>query len=469
MKEFGNISRVYFIGIGGIGMSALARFFLSKGSVVSGYDKTQTENTLQLQKEGALIHFEDNVELIDKRAELVVYTPAIPAGHKEFAWYQDHLYDLKKRSEVLAAITYGGYNICIAGTHGKTTMSVMTAHILRFTGYGCNAFLGGVSVNYGTNFWKGNDNVNVVEADEYDRSFLRLRPDIALISAMDPDHLDIYGNEENMKAAFYQFAGLVEEDGGLLITRFGLNLDGATPNRHIRYSLQNESADVYAKNIVMKDGGYEFDIGGSLFQIEKVQLNMGGMHNVENAVASACIAQYLDIDPEQIKNAITNFKGVKRRFEYVINVEDARLIAHNVVYIDDYAHHPEELKALLNGARSLFNNRWITVIFQPHLYSRTRDFYKEFADVLSIANTIVLMPVYPARENPIEGIESEIIAHEIKNKKVLVMNRDQVEAWLKNDYKKSLPHSLDGDVLITAGAGSIDQVVQPIKQILLNA
>ncbi len=270
------------------------------------------------------------------------------------------------------------------------------------------------------------------------------------------------------EAAFYQFAGLVEEEDGLLIARFGLKIDGATPNKHIRYSLQNGSADVYAKNIVLKEGGYEFDISGNLFEISGIRLNMGGMHNVENTIASACIANHLGIDAEKIKEAIKDFKGVRRRFEYVISVEEARSTPDNVVYIDDYAHHPEELKALLNGARSLFNNRWITVIFQPHLYTRTRDLYKDFAKVLAIANTIILMPVYPAREKPIEGVESSMIANAIDNRKVMVMDGSAILEWLKNEYKKGLPHSLDGDVLITAGAGSIDQLAGGIKQILLN-
>lgn len=468
MKEYDNISRVYFIGIGGIGMSALARYFLQAGAKVSGYDRTASSNTKKLEEEGAVIHFEDNIALLDKEAGLVVYTPAVPSDHKELNWYRDHNFPLKKRSEVLASVTYGGYNICIAGTHGKTTMSVMTAHLLRQTGYGCNAFLGGISVNYETNFWSSSNDVNVIEADEYDRSFLKLRPDVALISAMSPDHLDIYQNVENMRAAFYQFAGLVNEDKGLLITRFGLKMDEHVPVNHIRYSLQNSSADVYARNILMKEGEYLFDIQSSSWVMENVHLKMGGMHNIENMVAAVSIADYLGIDHELIKNAVKDFKGVHRRFEYVIDREQALAGPDNVIYIDDYAHHPEELQALLQGARSLFNNRWITVIFQPHLYTRTRDLYKDFAKALSVANTVILMPIYPAREQPIEGITSEIIKNEIKGSRVMIKDADEVLGWLATDYKQSLHKSMDGHVLITAGAGNIDRLVDPIKKILLT-
>lgn len=463
-----DISRVYFIGIGGIGMSALARYFLSKGAMVSGYDKTPSDNISKLVQEGAVVHFEEDLNLIDKDAGLVIYTPAIPGDHKELQWYRSQNFNLKKRSEVLADITSGGFNICIAGTHGKTTMSVLTAHILRYSGYGCNAFLGGISVNYETNFWMSNNEVNVVEADEYDRSFLRLKPDIALISAMDPDHLDIYGNVENMRAAFYQFAGLVEEEKGLLITKFGLSVEGAMPHQHLTYSLQNESADVFAQNILIKDGGYEFDIQCPASRLENFRINMGGMYNVENAVAAITIARHLGVDENKIREAVREFRGVHRRFEYKIDVQQARKLKYNVVYIDDYAHHPEELKALLRGARSLFNDRWITIIFQPHLYTRTRDLYKDFAEALSIANTVILMPIYPARELPIRGVTSEMIAREITSEKVEIMEARELERWLKEDYLKSHLHGMNGDVLITAGAGNIDRLVRPFQQILLN-
>jgi UDP-N-acetylmuramate--alanine ligase len=298
MKDLKNISRVYFIGIGGIGMSAIARYFLSKNVVVSGYDKTSTPLSRQLESEGMHIHYEDKVDLIDKNADLVVYTPAIPKDHKEFNYYKDHNYDLAKRSDVLQQITKSSFNICIAGTHGKTTISTMVAYILRHSGFGCNAFLGGVSVNYHTNFWSSDNNVSVVEADEYDRSFLKLSPDIALITAMDADHLDIYGTKENMEDAFVQFANKLKP-GGLLLTRYGLPERDFSASKHIRYSLQNDAADVYAENIVMRNGGYEFDVIAKDWELRNVKLHMGGMHNVENAIAAIYIAAYLEINPSE--------------------------------------------------------------------------------------------------------------------------------------------------------------------------
>lgn len=468
MNRNSDISSVYLIGIGGIGMSALARYFLARGVRVSGYDRAATDNTAMLEEEGASIQFSDDLSRIDKNAGLVIYTPAISEKNLILTWYKQNGFDVKKRSEVLGEITYGCFNICIAGTHGKTTMSVMTAHILRHTGYGCNAFLGGISANYGTNYWHNDNNVNVIEADEYDRSFLKLRPDIALISAMDSDHLDVYGDLDKMSAAFFQFAGLIKDEGGLLITRFGVDLEGSVSNQHLTYSLQNPTANCYASDIVMSKGGYRFDFNGPEGTIPGLKLQMGGMHNVENMVASIAIAKHLEIDDEKISAAVAEFKGVHRRFEYVIGPADSGLLTKDVVLIDDYAHHPEELRALLRGARSLFNNRWITVIFQPHLYSRTRDFYKEFASALSIANTVVLTPIYPAREEPIEGVTSKLIADDIQGGEVSIMNKEQLVSWLKDDFIKALPRSLAGDVLIVAGAGDIDKEVISIAETLKN-
>lgn len=459
-----NISKVYFIGIGGIGMSALARYFLSRGAAVSGYDKTPTPITKQLENEGANIHFTDDTSLIDKQADLVIYTPAIPFGHSELNWFREKNYPVKKRSDVLSSITSDGFNICIAGTHGKTTMSVMTAFLLRETGYGCNAFLGGVSVNYDTNYWSGNNNVNVVEADEYDRSFLKLSPDIALVSAMDADHLDVYGDVEKMRQAFYEFAGKTKPNG-LLITKYGLTFPDNSC-KHIRYSVQNSSADVHGQNIKLAEGGYTFDVIGEGWSVSGLQLHMGGMHNVENAVASVAIAHYLNIDHQKIAGALKEFKGIKRRFEYVVNLKEARNFKHNVVYIDDYAHHPEELKSLLQGARSLFNNRWITVIFQPHLYSRTKDFAEAFATTLSIANRVILLPIYPARELPVEGVTSKMIADKMDSEKVSIMKKEACLKWLSTEYLNNTGKSGEGDVLITAGAGNIDQMIKPIKEII---
>lgn len=468
MKNFNTISQVYFVGIGGIGMSALARYFLSKKMYVSGYDKTSTALTRQMESEGISIHYEDNVEMLDKNADLVVYTPAIPKDHKEFNFYKDNNYELEKRSDVLQQITQSSFNICIAGTHGKTTISTMVAHILRHSGFGCNAFLGGISVNYNTNFWSSTNNVDVVEADEYDRSFLKLSPDIALITAMDADHLDIYGTKENMENAFVEFANQLKP-GGLLLTRYGLPEKGFPSNKHIRYSLQNDMADVYASNVTMRDGGYEFDVTAKDWELSKVKLHMGGMHNVENAIAAIYIAVYLKIDPLRITNAIGTFKGVKRRFEYIISPMEAVSHKYNVVYIDDYAHHPAELDALIRGAKSLFSFKKCTVIFQPHLFSRTRDFAKEFAQSLDMADRILLLPIYPARELPVEGVTSDLILKEMENINATVISKDGLLKYIGGDYLKSVEESSFGELLITAGAGDIDQLVQPIKKILLNS
>ncbi len=468
MKDLKNISRVYFLGIGGIGMSAIARYFLSKNIIVSGYDKTSTTLTQQMENEGIQIHYEDNVDLLDKNADIVVYTPAIPTDQKEFNYYKDNDYDLAKRSDVLQEITRSTFNICIAGTHGKTTISTMVAHILRHTGYGCNAFLGGISVNYHTNFWRSENNVTVVEADEYDRSFLKLSPDVAVISAMDADHLDIYGTKENMENAFVEFADKVKP-GGILFTKYGLPEKHFSASNHKRYSLQNDMADVYAANITMRDGGYVFDVKSKKWELNDVKLNMGGMHNVENAVVATAVAAYLEINPLKIKNAVGTFKGVKRRFEYIIPVNEAAKLKNNVVYIDDYAHHPEELAALIKSAKSLFSFKKCTIIFQPHLFSRTKDLAKEFAQSLDLADRILLLPVYPARELPMEGVSSQLILDKMENENATVVSKDELLKYLEGDYLKLVNESSFGEVLITAGAGDIDKLVQPIKKILLNS
>ncbi|MEO9020933.1 MAG: UDP-N-acetylmuramate--L-alanine ligase [Ginsengibacter sp.] len=467
MKDYTTISRVYFIGIGGIGMSALARYFISKRVVVSGYDKTSTVLTRKMESEGISIHYEDNVAMIDKEAELVVYTPAIPKGHKEFGYYKEHNYEIAKRSDVLQQITKSSFNICIAGTHGKTTISTMTAHILRHSGFGCNAFLGGISVNYDTNFWSSDNNVSVVEADEYDRSFLKLSPDVALISAMDADHLDIYGTKEKMEEAFVAFGNELKP-GGLLLTKYGLPQKKFTAGNHLFYSLQNDMADIYASHITMRDGGYEFDVIAKDWEITRIKLNMGGMHNVENAVAAIAIAVHLGIKPIKIINAIGTFKGVKRRFEYIISPFEAVNNKYNVVFIDDYAHHPAELDALIRGAKSLFSFKKCTVIFQPHLYSRTRDFAKEFAQSLDMADEVLLLPIYPARELPIEGVTSDLILKQMENKNASVVSKEGLLEYIGGNYLQTVLKSSFGQLLITAGAGDIDKLVQPIKEILLN-
>jgi UDP-N-acetylmuramate--alanine ligase len=456
-NQIDEIEAVYFIGIGGIGMSAVARFFQSRGVKVSGYDKTPTALTKELEASGISIHYEDNVDLIPKEAQLVVYTPAVPKDHKELLYYQQHGYKVVKRSDVLQMITESSFNICIAGTHGKTTITTMVAHLLRDSGYGCNAFLGGISVNYGTNFWSSERNVCVIEADEYDRSFLKLSPDIAIITSLDADHLDIYGTAESVEQGFIDFSKKVKE-GGLLISKFGLKRGKELKaDKHITYSLQNESADVYASNIKMMNGSYEFDVVMKDNKLDNVKLNMGGMHNVENVVAAIAVASSLEIENQKIKAAVASFKGVKRRFEYIIKNE-------RIVFIDDYAHHPEELRALITGAKSLFSQKKCTVIFQPHLYTRTRDQADGFAEVLDLADEVILLPIYPARELPIEGVTSEMILGKMKMDNKRVMTKEELMNWIKNDFVKNVNTEF-GEVLITSGAGDINTLVEPIKKI----
>ncbi len=445
---------IYFLGIGGIGMSALARYFNSRGVKVSGYDKTETVLTRQLITEGIDIHYEDNVNLLDRNAAFVVYTPAVPADHLEYNFLLNNRYSLLKRSEVLGMITKSSFNICVAGTHGKTTTSSMIAHILRHSEFGCNAFLGGIASNYNTNFWSSSNNVCVAEADEYDRSFLRLSPDVAVITAIDPDHLDIYGTEEKFREAFAEFSSKVKV-GGLLISKYGLdkNVVFKTDNK-TNYSVDNVNAGNYATNISMKDGSYLFDVCIKGELIESVTLNMGGMHNIENVVAAITVAKHVGLDNNKIKAAVSSFKGVKRRFEYVIKKDE-------IVMIDDYAHHPQELNALISGAKKMFPEKKCTVVFQPHLYSRTRDFAAGFSEALSVADELYLLPIYPARELPIEGVSSNTIADQMTLKNVIVCSKEELlDKVLKQKESNQI------EMLITAGAGDIDTLVDPLKNIL---
>lgn len=442
-------------------MSALARYFKSRGCVVNGYDKTETPLTKQLVAEGIAVHYEDRAERVPKDVQMVVYTPAVPKDIKELQYYQQNGFAVLKRSEVLGIISNSSFNICIGGTHGKTTITTMTAHLLRDSGYGCNAFLGGISVNYQTNFWSNERNVCVIEADEYDRSFLRLSPDIAVISSMDPDHLDIYGTEQALQDAFVEFGTKVKK-GGLLLSKFGLkrNKDLKADN-HLTYSLQNESADVYASNIQMKNGGYEFDVMMKDSMVTGVVLHMGGMHNVENAVAAITIAHRLGIDHEKIKSAVAAFRGIKRRFEYIIPPSEK----NGIIFIDDYAHHPEELRALISGAKALFSGKKCTVIFQPHLFSRTKDLADGFAASLDLADSIILLPIYPARELPVEGVNSEMILDRMENSNKRVLDKPALLKCIREEFVPGLNREFP-EVLITAGAGDIDTMLQPIKEIL---
>ncbi|MDZ4795657.1 MAG: UDP-N-acetylmuramate--L-alanine ligase [Bacteroidota bacterium] len=454
-KGIEKLGEVYFIGIGGIGMSAIARFFHAGGVKVSGYDKTPTVLTKELEASGIVVYYDEDVERAPKNPGLVVYTPAVPAEHKELVYYRQQGYKVVKRSDVLQIISESSFNICIAGTHGKTTITTMVAHLLRDSGFGCNAFLGGIAVNYGTNFWSSENNVCVIEADEYDRSFLKLSPDIAIITAMDADHLDIYGTPEAMEQAFIDFSTRVKP-GGLLIRQFVLKRGKElVSDQHLTYSLQNESAHIYADNIRMMNGSYAFDVKMNDIKLENVKLNMGGMHNVENAIAAIAVASSLGIEQEKIKAAVENFRGVKRRFEYIIKNE-------RLIFVDDYAHHPEELKALINGAKSLFRQKKCTVIFQPHLYSRTRDLVDGFAEVLDLADQVILLPIYPARELPIEGVSSEMILNRMKKENKSVMTKEQVLDWVKKEFEPTVNREF-GEILITAGAGDIDMLVEPIK------
>jgi UDP-N-acetylmuramate--alanine ligase len=465
MIQLNDIKKIYFIGIGGIGMSALARYFKSKGSEVSGYDKTPTPLTAQLTAEGISIHYEDNPGIIPTDVQLVVYTPAVPKDHKELLYYQQNGFTVLKRSDVLGIISSSSFNICIGGTHGKTTITTMVAHLLRHTGYGCNAFLGGIAANYNTNFWSNERNVCVIEADEYDRSFLKLSPDIAVISAMDADHLDIYGTEEAVQDAFIAFGAKVKP-GGLLLSKFGLKRGGELKaTKRLTYSLQNDSAAIYAGNIRMSNGSYEFDVLMKDTIISNVVLHMGGMHNVENAVVAIAIAHYLGIEQNKIKEAVAAFKGVRRRFEYVIPPSSLGSAGPGLVFVDDYAHHPEELKALISGAKSLFSGKRCTVIFQPHLFSRTKDLATEFAASLDLADKVILLPIYPARELPVAGVSSEMILERMQLENKFVMSKEALLQYIKDKYVPALNHEF-GEVLITAGAGDIDTLVQPIKELI---
>jgi UDP-N-acetylmuramate--alanine ligase len=460
------VKTVYFIGIGGIGMSAIARYFLAKGMSVSGYDKTKTALTTALEAEGIAIHYSEDLKAAPKDADLVVYTPAVPKDHAELIYYQNNGYKVVKRSDVLQAISADSFNICVAGTHGKTTISTMIAHILRHTGYGCNAFLGGIAANYNTNFWSSENDVCVIEADEYDRSFLKLNPNIAVITAMDADHLDIYGDETSMQDAFVAFGNKLKKEG-VLFCKFGLKrIKEVKAGRKQTYSLQNDAADVFAANIQIKEGGYEFDVRLSNTVFSNVELRVGGMHNVENAIVAIAVANELEIEGEKIKEAVAAFKGVKRRFEYIIPpVKQQEGGYVQPVLIDDYAHHPEELRPLLKSVRSLFPQRVLTVVFQPHLFSRTKDFADGFGEVLSIADNVVLLPIYPARELPMEGVTSELILNKINSENKHKLTKEEMLKWMKE-------HELNkefGEVIVMAGAGDIDALVQPVKQIIEQA
>lgn len=449
--ELLNIKSVYFVGIGGIGMSALARYFAKRGCTVSGYDKTPTSLTSQLVEEGILISFTDDVDTIPAAfmqhaaSTLIVYTPAIPKDSALLNYFISNGFALKKRSEVLGIISEGMYCIAVAGTHGKTTTSAMIAHLLTATGFGCTAFLGGIATNYGSNVLYGKNNVVVVEADEFDRSFLTLHPDVSVITSMDADHLDIYGDASHLQESFHLFADQLKSDGRLFV-RNGLPIGGIT------YSA-NEASAIAAQNIRVVNGCFVFDFTDGYTTIKDLTLAMAGLHNVENATAAIGVALSLGIHPKSIKKAVESFKGVKRRFETIAKTA-------NQVYIDDYAHHPEELKACFNAIRTLYPGQKLTVVFQPHLFSRTRDFASDFASVLSTVDELVLLPIYPARELPIAGIDAAFLLAQITcaNKQIIA----------KSDVVNYLTQQKPA-VLVTVGAGDIDTLVAPLKEMINNA
>jgi UDP-N-acetylmuramate--alanine ligase len=404
--QLDKIHTVYFVGIGGIGMSALARYFNAKGKAVSGYDRKPTPLTKALQAEGIAVHFEDDIQQIpasvidmsQKEGVLAVYTPAIPHEHKELNHLIELGHPLHKRSEVLGMITRETYTIAVAGTHGKTTTSTIIAHVLKESGVESNAFLGGIASNYNTNALISEEsNSTVVEADEYDRSFLTLYPNIAVVTSMDADHLDIYGDKSHLDESFAMFLSQVKP-GGMIIAKFGLEVLEYEDVTCITYSLDNEAATVNAHNIRIIDGTYIFDVRTPLSTLSNVQLGLAGLHNVENALAAIAVAQQLEIADDIIISCLASFRGVKRRFEY-------QLKSQELVYIDDYAHHPEELRATISSVREMYPGKKITGIFQPHLFTRTRDFADEFARSLELLNELVLLEIYPARELPLEGIK----------------------------------------------------------------
>jgi UDP-N-acetylmuramate--alanine ligase len=443
-------SNIYFIGIGGIGMSAIARYYNVQGVKVSGYDKTETTLTKQLQQEGIEIHFEDNIDLMPKQVDFVIYTPAIPKDHTELNYYVNNNYTVYKRSDVLKIITENSFNICVAGTHGKTTTSTIIGHLLRDSNYGCNAFLGGIAANYNTNFWSSKENNVVVEADEYDKSFLKLSPNIAIITAVDADHLDIYGTAEEVENAFVEFSQKIKE-GGCLLLKHGLHIrEKFTTPDLCTYSVSDVNANIHIQNLQVINGSYHFDVVNNYWTIKDVVLNMGGLHNIENALAAIGVAKYLKIEDEKIKSALANFKGVKRRFEYIVKNDEH-------ILIDDYAHHPDELKALINGVRSIYTNEKLTIVFQPHLYTRTRDFVYGFAASLDMADEVILLPIYPARELPIEGISSEIILNKMNLANKQVLSKESMMNYINENKPK---------LIVMAGAGDIDVLVYKVCESL---
>ena len=442
---------IYFIGIGGIGMSALARYYKFKGLNVSGYDKTPSDLTHELEKEGIGVHYEDNTDYIPKDVEntLVVYTPAIPSDLEELVYVQEHGYRTIKRSRTLGEVARGQRCLAVSGTHGKTTTSTLVAHILTDCGEGCTAFLGGISKNYDTNMLVSHNNTVVAEADEFDRSFLQLFPEIAVITAMDPDHLDIYGTVEAYQQAFRDFAAQVS---GTMIIKKGLPVsEKDTKAKILTYSYDDPLADFHAENAAPDSLGYfSYDLVWPQGRIEGMKVGIPGWVNAENSIAAAAICLTYGIEPEKVKAAIGRYQGVKRRLDIHLNTE-------KLSYIDDYAHHPQELASAISSMRDIFPGRKLTAIFQPHLYTRTRDFAEGFAQSLSMVDKLILLDIYPAREEPIPGVTSEIIFDKVTApEKVLIKKEELMDCIEKEDL----------DVLITFGAGNVDRYIVPLTEML---
>jgi UDP-N-acetylmuramate--alanine ligase len=445
------VKEVYFLGIGGIGMSALARFFKNRGCSVFGYDKTSTPLTLELEAEGMEIHYEEDVDLIPDGIDLVVYTPAVPKKQTEYQFFLENGYPILKRSQVLGMISAEYKTIGIAGTHGKTTISTLTAHLLQQTSRGVNAFMGGISKNYQSNLLLSTRSEwVVVEADEFDRSFLHLFPQIAVITSVDADHLDIYKNILSLKESFIQFAGQIKPGGNLIIKK-GISLNVVQrPGLKIQTYSIDQQADFCIQNLHILKSHYVFDLKLGETVMKDVELGLPGLFNVENAIAASAAAWLAGATKEEIRQGLLSFSGVHRRFDMRINRED-------LIYIDDYAHHPEELKACINSVRHLYPDKKITGVFQPHLFSRTRDFADAFARSLELLDEVILLEIYPAREQPIEGIDSQMLLNKINKASKYVCKNDELIDLLK---------TLKPELLLTLGAGDIDQFVKPIEESL---
>ncbi|MBC7694194.1 MAG: UDP-N-acetylmuramate--L-alanine ligase [Burkholderiales bacterium] len=451
----------YFLGVGGIGMSALARYFNHYGKEVYGYDKTETALTAQLQAEGIQIHFHEDETLVEnlfavykKEEILIIYTPAVPRDHQEFIYLQNKGYVLQKRAWVLGEITKQFKTIAIAGTHGKTTTTTLVAHILKTAGIDCFAFLGGISQNYHTNLLLGNAKDKnayvVVEADEYDRSFLTLHPYITVITSVDADHLDIYGDQDAMHQTYTQFAKQVQKDGFLIVKK-NVDNDLNLNVKRLIYSL-NLDTEYSADSIEIIDGEFCYNIKSPIEPVSQVAIGLPGLHNVENSIAAIAVAQQLGIKGDVINKALRSFKGVKRRFDYRVKLK-------SMVYIDDYAHHPEELRAAITAAKQLYPDKKVTGIFQPHLFSRTRDFADGFAESLDLLDVCVLLEIYPAREKPIEGINSQMLLNKMKCREKFLVKKENVVEFLRTHPSQ---------VLMTLGAGDIDTLIEPIEVLLMG-